>query len=143
MIFKSVKIEDYCPTITTHFKIAHLRNTHLVETLIVSFKGQYRLGSSGSPDAGFIKGFVKTGVEVFDPFELVVDLTDLEYQWGDDIDLTFGGLFIQKIVVVVGEKCRKALSTLLLGLDSDNDIVDNDYYFDNMEEALLKLKAGK
>ncbi|MFF8614580.1 hypothetical protein [Streptomyces sp. NPDC015350] len=56
---------------------------------IISFNGTYRLGSSGSDDALFMKWKIDEFSEIREPFRihgLVVDLTDLNYQWGEDLD---------------------------------------------------------
>jgi len=140
MNFQQVTIDEYCPTITYDFKIKNLRDTHLIDTLIISFHGKYRDGSTGKSDAGLIKGVVKTGLSVFDPFSLLIDLTDLEYNWGDNLDLSFEEAEPTTTVILVGEKCRRAISTLAFGMDTDKDIVDNDFFFDNFDKAIEKLK---
>lgn len=139
MNFKSVTIDEYCPTITYDFKIKNLRDTHLIDILVISFHGTYRNGSAGSPDAGLIKGIITTGLSVFDPFSLLIDLSDLEYNWGDNLDLSFEETEPTTTVVLVGEKCRRAMSTLSFGIDTDKDIVDNEFFFDGYEKALDKL----
>lgn len=140
MNLKSVTIDEYCPTITYDFKIQNLRDTHLIDILVVSFHGTYRDGSAGSPDAGLIKGIVTTGLSVFDPFSLIIDLSDLEYNWGDDLDLSFEETGHTTTVVLVGEKCRRAMSTLMFGVDTDKEIVDNEFFFDSFDKAIDKLK---
>ena len=139
MNFISVTIDEYCPTITYDFKIKNLRDTHLIDILVISFHGAYRDGSAGSPDAGLIKGIVKTGVSVFDPFSLLIDLSDLEYNWGDNLDLSFEEAEPTRTVVLVGEKCRRAMSTLYYGINTEKDIVDNEFFFDNFDKAFEKL----
>lgn len=140
MNFQSVTIDEYCPTITYDFKIKHLRDTHLIEILIISFHGKYRDGSTGNSDAGLIKGIVTTGLSVFDPFSLLIDLTDLEYNWGDNFDLSFEETEPTTTVILVGEKCRRAMSTLTFGIDTYKDIVDNNFFFDDFDKAIEKLK---
>ncbi|WP_153800114.1 hypothetical protein [Foetidibacter luteolus] len=139
IVFKSVTIDEYCPTITYDFKIKNLRDTHVVDILAISFHGTYREGAAGSPDAGLMKGIIKTGVSVFDPFALLIDLSDLEYNWGDNLDLSFEEAAPTKTVVLVGEKCRRAMSTLSFGIDTEKDIVDNEFFFDVYDRALEKL----
>ena len=143
MSFQPISLDQYCPTISYSFKIAHLRDTHLVDILVISFIGKYRYGSAGSPDAGLIKGIVKTGVSVFDPFSVLIDLSNLEYSWGDNFELFFEEAEPKKTVVLVGEKCRHAMSTLAFGVDTNKDIVDNDFFFDDYDKAIAKLKEKK
>jgi len=139
MPFKSVSLENYCPTLSYKFKIKQLRDTHLIDILVISFHGNYRYGSAGKPDAGLIKGLIKTGGSVFDPFSIIIDFRELEYNWGDDLDLSFEEAAPIKAVVVVGDKCRKAMSTLLFGENSNEDLVDNVFFFDDFEKAIETL----
>jgi hypothetical protein len=143
MDFQIVNIDDYCPTITSDFKIKHFGDTHLIDILIISFHGKYREGSAGNPDAGLIKGIIATGISVFDPFSVLIDLTDLEYNWGDALDLSFEGTESTTTVVLVSDKCRRAMSTLFHGINTVNDIVDNDFFFDDFDNALNKLISKK
>ena len=139
MSFQSVSLETYCPTISYNFKIKYFEDSHLIDILIVEFHGKYRHGSAGSPDAGFIKGSITTGLSVFDPFSLLIDLRDLEYSWGDDFDISFEETGNRKTAVLVGDKCRRAMSTLSFGVGTDRDIVDNEFFFDDANSAVHKL----
>lgn len=140
MNFQPITIEEHCPTMTYDFKVSYLRDTYLVDILIISFHGEYRYGSGGSPDAGLIRGIIKTGVSVFHPFGVIINFTDFEYNWGDDLDLSFEEAGPTSTCVVVGEKCRAAFSTLEFGVESTQDIVDNKLFFDNIDEAIAALK---
>jgi hypothetical protein len=141
MDFQPVFIDKQCPTITYDFKIKYLRETHPVDILVISFHGKYRDGSAGKSDAGLIKGIIATGLSVFRPFSLLVDFTDFEYNWGDDFDLSFEETEPATSVILIGEKCRRAMSTLTFGIDTDKDIVDNEFFFDNFDKAIEKLKS--
>src|SRR4030095_1707406 len=129
MDFQSTSLDIFCPTIRYDFRIKYWKETHLVDILIISFHGKYRDGSAGSPDAGLIMGVTRTGVSVFDPFSVLIDLTDLEYHWGDNFDLTFEDVGYTKVVILVSDKCRRAMSTLAFGIDTEKDIVDNNFFF--------------
>ncbi|MEO8406103.1 MAG: hypothetical protein ABI480_15955 [Chitinophagaceae bacterium] len=139
MIFESTSIDKFCPTLRYDFKFTKHKAGFLIDVLVISFHGKYRNGSAGHPDAGLISGIFKLGVEVFDPFSVLVDISGLEYEWGDDLNLIFPDDNCANIVVLVGNKCRRAISTLLFGLDTDKDIVDNDYFFDDFDKAISKL----
>src|SRR5690606_33367662 len=121
MIFQSVSLNNVCPTISYEFKIKNLKDTHLIDVLIISFHGKYRDGSAGDSDAGLIKGIIKTGILVFDPFSVLIDLRDLEYNWGDYFDLSFEETDQIKTVIVVSDKCRRAMSTLEFGINTEKD----------------------
>ncbi|MCG2612810.1 hypothetical protein LZZ85_00905 [Terrimonas sp. NA20] len=141
MAFKQTSLSGTCPTLTYRFAIQQLRNTHLVELLLISFHGEYRYGSAGKEDAGLIRGIIKTGVAVYDPTSIIIDFRDMEYTWGDNFDLSFEDAESSRVVVVVGDKCRKAMSTLAFGIDTKQDIVDNVLFFDDFDSALLKLDS--
>lgn len=53
---------------------------------VISYSGTYRFGSGGKPDATFIQWkvdeFSDMGIS-----GLVVDFTELDYQWGDDFSV--------------------------------------------------------
>jgi hypothetical protein len=51
----------------------------------VIFEGKYRHGSAGKDDALFIQWRLTQFCEAVEPSCLVVDLRQLEYEWGDDI----------------------------------------------------------
>ncbi|MEV8451007.1 hypothetical protein AB0467_00010 [Streptomyces sp. NPDC052095] len=56
---------------------------------VISFSGNYRIGSAGAGDALFMKWKIDEFSEIQEPFRihgLVVDLTNLNYQWGEDLD---------------------------------------------------------
>jgi len=39
MSLQPISLDQYCPTISYSFKIAHLRDTHLIDILVISFNG--------------------------------------------------------------------------------------------------------
>lgn len=140
MQLQPTSLEKYCPTITYDYSIAHVAHTHLVDLLVITFHGRYRDGSEGRPDAGLIQGVIRTGIAVFDPFKLIIDLSDLEYTLGDNLSLLIDESEWIKTAYVVGDKCRRALSTLYFGAGTTKDIVDNQLYFDSFDRALNKLQ---
>src|SRR6476659_9599523 len=81
-------------------------------TLIAKFRGRYRDGSAGAPDAAFIHGLTQTALEVWRPAAVVLDLSELHYEWGDEMDwlLDVGASRGVKSAVVVGPACTKAIA---------------------------------
>jgi hypothetical protein len=53
----------------------------------IVFQGQYRYGSAGADDALFIKWRLNQFCDALQPSRLIVDLRELDYQWGDDLSL--------------------------------------------------------
>ncbi len=75
--------------IQTNYYTWKIPNTQLLAGLIV-FSGTYLPGSSGSDDALFIKWRINEFCELELPQTisgLVVDFRNLDYQWGDDLDV--------------------------------------------------------
>lgn len=137
---KKVSFEQECPSIKYEFEIINEKGTYFPDTLVIKFNGKYRDGSSGDNDAKLMKGIILTALDIWQPRTFLLDLTDFEYNWGDYIDYIFDEEKNKKLVVVIGDKNRRALSTLSNGENSGKDIVDNEFYFDNRETALLKLR---
>ncbi|HAX80868.1 MAG TPA: hypothetical protein DCY88_34785 [Cyanobacteria bacterium UBA11372] len=57
------------------------------DSAYVVFRGQYRYGSAGADDALFIKWRLNQFCDAIEPNRLIVDLRELDYQWGDDLSL--------------------------------------------------------
>ena len=106
-------------------------------TLIAKFRGRYRDGSAGAPDAAFIRGLTHTAIEVWRPAAVVLDLSELHYEWGDEMDLLFdvGADQHVKSAIVVGPDCTKAIATLMWGVDTTRPATEAENIFDNLEEA--------
>lgn len=72
---------------------------------LISFHGTYRYGSAGNEDALFMKWRIREFSEIRDPFRiqgLVVDLRGLDYEYGEDLDVSVRRLRIaDKPVLVV------------------------------------------
>lgn len=134
-----VTIEEVCPSIGSTFYVRKLRDTRLNELLIVAVNGIYRRGSAGRADAAYIKGIVELATGLLNPHMIVVDLSDLTYEWGENMDLEFR-LSDLPVAVVVGPKNRKALSTLANGIDSVKDIVDNVHFFADVPSAVRHVE---
>ena len=101
----------------------------------VAFSGDYRSGSSGAPDAHYIEGMVRTVDAVWNPSAMVLDLRDLRYEWGDEMDLV---LQPPKDIsaIVVSPKCEPAISTLFYGIDTKKSVLDEPHFFDALDPAI-------
>jgi hypothetical protein len=101
----------------------------------VAFSGDYRSGSSGAPDAHYIDGIVRTVDAVWSPSAMILDLCDLHYQWGDEMDLV-----LQPprdiSAIVVSPKCEPAISTLFYGIDTKESVLDEPHFFDALDAAV-------
>ena len=88
------------------------------EFVVVTFTGAYRDGAAGKPDALFITAIMDAVQKAWFTTSLIVDFTDLEYQWGDEMDWIHDvGRFMpspcsKPLAIIVSDKCRDALQSL-------------------------------
>jgi hypothetical protein len=58
---------------------------------LIAFSGTYRHGSAGADDARLVRrrteDFIDHGSSGGLPWGVIIDLRDLEYEWGDDLDM--------------------------------------------------------
>jgi hypothetical protein len=89
------------------------------EFLVIRYSGEYRIGSAGNPDAKYIFGTAAGAHAAWQANAVILDFTDLSYTWGDAIEMVLSiGLRPElktefPVVIIVGERCREALQSLL------------------------------
>ncbi len=140
--FNKADLQKTCNGMTCDFFVKKWKNGNLVDMLHIKYKGTYRSGSSGKSEMGYIIGNYELGAAVWDPFKIIVDISQVEYEWGDDMELLFHIASRENTIVIVGDKNRHALSTLFYGPYTDKDIVDNDDFFDNLEKGIDHLNQS-
>jgi hypothetical protein len=113
--------------------------------LIAKFSGEYKLGSRGAADARFICGITKTAFNIWYPDGLILDLRELSYGWGDDMDLVLDiGAKTGKPCAIVGShRCLPAIATLINGVDTDKLATDTEFIFDSMDAALKFIQQNR
>jgi hypothetical protein len=92
----------------------------------VKFTGRYRDGSLGEEDAKFINFRLEEFCDYVKPDRLVVDLKDLDYQWGDDLSL-YPSQFSRMgspIFFLLELNQRKAYKNSIYEADIANDFSD-------------------
>jgi hypothetical protein len=135
--------EPRSPQIPLSFERASLHehddSPHVqVEVLLIAkFRGRYRYGSAGAPDAAFIAGLTQTALEVWNAAAVVLDLSEVSYEWGDEMDLLFdvGASRGAKSAIVVGPACARAIATLMWGTETTRLATEAEKIFDTVEEA--------
>jgi hypothetical protein len=100
--------------------------------------GKYKSGSAGSSDAYHIRGMMAYAQERFYQRYWVLDLSDLDYEWGDEMDLVLGldefeG--VESIATVFGENCIEAVATLGGIERKPEDLLSEEGNFSNLKEA--------
>ncbi len=140
MNLKKIDLDETCNGMNCEFFVLNLRDTLLIDILHIKFSGIYRPGSIGKSELGYMTGNYELGKAVWRPFKIVIDISDVEYEWGDDMELLLDISDPKSSVIIVGKKNRKAISTLMFGMDTEKDIVDNKFFFDDLEMGIEKLK---
>ena len=135
MRLQQVRIED--ETCLGHdFRLETSGGNSFCYTLIAKFTGDYRYGSGGKPDLRFMGGMTRMAVAIWHPAAVVLDLSDLRYEWGDDmselLSPTFAG---KKAAVVVSPKCARAIATLLWGGNTQRAATEAEFIFESVEQA--------
>ncbi|TMQ29297.1 MAG: hypothetical protein E6K70_25890 [Planctomycetota bacterium] len=89
------------------------------EFLVIRYSGEYRSGSAGRGDALYIVATAAAARKAWWSRSTVLDFQDLEYHWGDEMEWVTSIVwdpvtcFHEPLSVVVGERCRDALRSLL------------------------------
>jgi hypothetical protein len=110
--------------------------------LVMKFSGVYGVGCEGNPDAAYMSAMSAAAVDYWQPEGTVLDLSELQYDWGDLIETALGPREGHAPhAVVVGPKSRRALATLMFGLDTTKDATDHEGYFDNLDVAIAYVIA--
>lgn len=109
--------------------------------LHVAFSGKYRDGSGGRPDAYFIRSVVHTAYEIWSPSGIVIDFSDLTYEWGDEMDVAYESPGDIPTAIIVGPRCVRALSTLRYGLKSERSITEEKDVFRAFPDAIAWLRS--
>lgn len=143
MDFKEVSFKRFCPTISWSFFSSETEGSKKkIEILRIMFHGIYREGIEGDDDSHLISVIVSAAVHFWVPKYVIIDLSDLDYKSGDEFEKIYDSVDDDDIqtVVLVGEKCRKAMTHLYFGTEAGKDIVDKNFFFDDLDEAISKLR---
>jgi hypothetical protein len=134
MKLQPVRIEDET-RLRYEFQLETTGRHSFCYTLIAKFSGEYRPGSAGSPDASFIVGITELAVGIWHPAGLILDLSELRYEWGDEMEWLLPPSVGCKAAVVVGPGCAPAIATLLWGLKTEKSATDAEFIFDSVQAA--------
>ena len=89
--------------------------------LVIRFKGEYRQGSAGEPDAKYIFAKLQAAYQAWESWGIIIDMSEFKYGWGDDLD---GFTALRPFewcdeeypfALIVGPECETALATLYYG----------------------------
>ena len=74
---------------------------------------------------------------------VILDLSEIEYKWGDMMDLVFNigsNQYVDAefpVALVIGENCSEAIGTLIHGIDSKESATTEDWIFDIFLSVIL------
>lgn len=118
----------------------HLDEEHNITVLVVSFDGEYGVGSQGNGDAAFMSAETLRALAAFDAEAIVLDFRRLAYSWGNALLGVFQSIdqYVNEpgepqfpVFVVSSDLCRGAL----LGLMGTDESEAN-WHFSDMNAAL-------
>lgn len=89
------------------------------EFLVIEYHGIYQAGSAGHGDALYIVSTATAARKAWYSTATILDFRDLTYTWGDEMQwvtsITWDRVFRRHapFAIVIGDKCRSALQSLL------------------------------
>ncbi len=143
MSFHDVTFHDVSPIKYSFSYKERVRGVAYSDVLVARFDGEYRSGCSGAPDASLISGVTQAAVTIWSPAGLVLDLRQLHYEWGDEMDLVLGppdGVQIPT-AIVGSEKCLPAIATLIFGINTIKRATEEENIFETLHDALAYVEA--
>lgn len=138
--FIELAFEKSCPHLKWKYYEMPFEKGGGCEILRVSFSGKYEC-TNDQAYARLMPIIVRAGVEYWNPSKVLLDYSELEFTGGEEFERTYDAVNNDYIstVMVVGKQCRKAMSEIAWP-GEDRDIVDNSFFFENMELAIKKLR---
>lgn len=137
---EQVKLEELS-SIEYEVHIGNSNTVDYLEIMILKFRGTYGFGSDGNSDAAYMSAIGKAVLEAWEPGGLVIDLSELTYEWGDRLEYVFS-IGSDKysdtpfpVSLIVGKKSEEAIRKLLLGIDSNESIENTGWVFRDLDHA--------
>ena len=111
--------------------------------LHVQFAGHYHSGSGGTTDALFMYAMARAAVTAWEPDGLILDYSQLEYHWGDEMEWLLpdddGPFEDMPVVVVVGPPSKEGVRMLIFGVGSTKTFVDAAGIYEDLMVAVDAL----
>ena len=81
-------------------------------------------------------GMASMAVQIWRPAAIVLDLSKLRYEWGDEMGwLLPPSVGCGKAAVVVGPGCARAIATLMWGVNTQKGATEAEFIFDSVDAA--------
>lgn len=114
--------------------------------LVAQFAGTYRPGCLGGPDARYMLAMGEAGVRAWEPDGLILDLTELKYHWGNDLEelINIGhrrfGIESLPLAIIVGPGCESGVQSLLIPPGTSSALMMNECLFRDLQAAFDYLE---
>lgn len=131
----------YLSEINYEVHIGKSNEVNFLKIMILKFIGEYGFGSAGNSDAIFMRAMGEAVLEAWNPGGLIIDLSELSYEWGDQLeDVFYVGSYKYRdrpfpIAIIVGDKSEEAIRTLILGIVSTEGIDEYGWVFKDLSSA--------
>lgn len=145
MKLSTVTLKDLS-LLTHEVRLPETKKFHSPAFKVISYHGEYRHGADGKPDALYIMATAAAAHEAWYTDGIIIDFSDLRYEWGDNMEWVLGIARTTPdgcsypLVIIVGDKCREALLSLLRGKYAE-------FCVDSLDEAVrltgVKAEAYK
>jgi hypothetical protein len=129
--------------ITTSYRVAPSPFLKSAEILMISFSGIYERGSAGHKDAMYILGKIHFALYMTEAIGIIIDLRELKYVWGNEMNSIIGCSFEMKFgdvfpAIIVGPHCHKAIASL----GGKRHATDEEHVFETFDEAWQYVKQN-
>jgi hypothetical protein len=141
MKLSTITLEQLSP-LTHEVKVPETEKFRSPAFKVISYHGEYRYGSGGNADARYIVATATAAHKAWFTEGIVIDFSDLKYEWGDEMEwvLNIAQSGPTKcsfpLVIIVGDKCKPALQTLIPG-----DYAE--FCVESLDEALSVLEQKR
>ncbi|MBQ0734208.1 hypothetical protein J9332_07785 [Aquimarina celericrescens] len=140
-----IELKELNPQELSEIEVSYLKGnsriTDYYDILTIKYSGKYGIGSAGNSDAQYMYAKGEYGLNCYEPMGAILDLSNLEYEWGDMMDLVFNvgsNQYVDAefpIALIIGEKCAEAIGTLIHGINSKESATTEEWIFDDFEMA--------
>lgn len=138
----NIKLEKLYPEkmskIKVSFSVGNSRINNAFDIIVIRFSGEYDSDS----DAHYMYAKGQFALMAYQPMGIILDFRDLEYHWGDKMDLVFDiGMGKHEdddfsTALLISEKCKKAIGTLVHDdPKSEEPATTKEWIFETLEES--------
>lgn len=128
---KKVTLSDLSKA-ACQFGVCDLPSQRYADCLVIKFDGEAGNSHEHCGTFRFMSAMIAAGVAAWSPSTVVLDLTNLIYDWGDEMATILGGLPLPTAIIVAD--CNREGLTSLVEYEMDGTV--SDWLFDTLEEAL-------